>query len=146
MGERDVRSSVSGLIELSKLGSRSQTLLQQALDDFIDALTGGSFQSKSSAPDLEQVRKVASSGAKLRAAISTARQLELREAISSDILSRSAAAAASYLNENLGPEETRGHGARNLRTNRGAQTESEPENGGSPSPAKAQKGSTHGTR
>jgi hypothetical protein len=105
MGERDVRSSVAGLIEFSKHGSRSQQLLQQALDDFIDALTGGSFQSATATADLDQVRKVASTGAILRAAISTARQLELREAISSDILSRSASAAVTYLNENLGPED-----------------------------------------
>jgi hypothetical protein len=82
----------------------SSKLLQSALDDFIDSLTGGSFQRVDATADLEQARKVASTGAKLRSAISMARQLELQAAISSDVLSRNAKVALAYMNENLGPE------------------------------------------
>jgi hypothetical protein len=103
MGERDVRHSVNAVIEFSTAGSDGQKLLQSSFDNFIDALTGGSFQSSEAEPDLEQVRKVASAGGELRASISMARQIELRQAISSDILSRSSAVAFAYMTENLGP-------------------------------------------
>jgi hypothetical protein len=107
MGERDVRNSVSALIEFSAADCPSRDLLQSRLDDFVDALTGGSFQSVDASADLDQARKVAATGARLRASISTARQTQLRIAITADPFSKIAAKVGDYMTENLGPERPR---------------------------------------
>jgi len=103
IAERDVRHSVETLIAFSNPQSGGCKPLEAALDDFIDALTGGTFGSASCAADLPQVRKVASTGARLRSAISTARQLELKEAVDADVLARSTRAALAYAREDQGP-------------------------------------------
>lgn len=104
MGERDVRHSISALIEFSHPAGESRSVLQRALDDFIDSLTGGSFKSAEATPDLDQARKISSAGAKLRSTISAARHLELAAAVKSDVFSRSSQAAIAYLTANMGPE------------------------------------------
>jgi hypothetical protein len=67
MGERDVRHSVAALIEFSAGSAETRKLLEDALDDFISALTGGSFQATSGEADVAQARAVSAIGGKLRA-------------------------------------------------------------------------------
>jgi hypothetical protein len=88
MGERDVRHSVEALIAFTDATSPRRAVLENRLDDFIDALTGGSFESTAATADVEQVRRVATTSAALRAALSTARQQELSAAIDKDVLAR----------------------------------------------------------
>ena len=102
MGERDVRHSSSFLIDFCNARHPGQKYLVDSLDDFIDSLTGGSFQSLNASPDLEQARKIAASGAKLRTAIAHARHLELNEDIDGDPLSRAWKRSLAYMNENVG--------------------------------------------
>jgi len=102
MGERDVRLSVSLLIDFCTVGSESRKALQAALDSFVDAVTGGSFQSSKAKADLEQVKKVAGAGAELRAAIVWARKVELHEAIYGDWFSKRVMGAHAYMTDNVG--------------------------------------------
>jgi hypothetical protein len=102
MGERDVRHSLSALISFSAEGGNSRSLLEEALDDFIDALTGGSFQAREGGPDVPQARAVAAKGGKLRAAIARARQRELESAITADLLSRNWTKVRAYMSQEMG--------------------------------------------
>lgn len=102
MGERDVRHAISALLEFSEPRSSSQKVLEDALDHFISTLTGGSFQVTSGGSDVAQARAVAAAGGKLRASISTARQRELEDAVSADILSRYWLRLRRYMEEPLG--------------------------------------------
>lgn len=102
MGERDVRHSISALLMFSNQESTSGKLLEDSLDNFISALTGGSFQATTGNADVVQARSVAAAGGKLRAAISTARQHELEAAVSADLLSRNWLRLKIYMNEPMG--------------------------------------------
>lgn len=102
MGERDVRHSSTVLIQFCGETGTVKDDLIDALDDFIDSLTGGTFQNSKAVADLEQARKIAAAGAKLRTTLATARQVELRRAIDSDPLSRGWRRGMDYMNENMG--------------------------------------------
>lgn len=107
MGERDVRHSVSVLVGFSADTSASRKLLEDALDNFINALTGGSFQARTGDADVGQARVIAATGGKLRATIATARQGELEDAISADLLSRNWKTAWAYMNKEMGVPRAR---------------------------------------
>jgi hypothetical protein len=101
-GERDVRHSIAALIEFSASNSETRKLLENALDDFISVLTGGSFQAGAGDADVAQARAVSAAGGKLRASIAMARQRELEAAVSSDIVSRNWQRASTYMSEPMG--------------------------------------------
>lgn len=107
MGERDVRHSLSALLGFSTGNRETQKLLEDALDNFISALTGGSFQASIGEPDVAQARAIAAAGGKLRASIATARQRELEAAVSADLLSRNWKRASTYMNEQMGVQRIR---------------------------------------
>lgn len=115
MSERDVRHSVSSLLTLSEqAGEVEISAVEDALADLIDALTGGSFQSATAAEDIKQARKVATSGARLRVALSTLRQNELRAAIDADVVSRHLAPVRDYLMVNTGVDRERSQARRDF--------------------------------
>jgi hypothetical protein len=102
MGERDVRHSVASLIAFSEGSAETRRLLESSLDSFIDVLTGGSFQASRGDPDIAQSRAISAAGGKLRASIATARQRELEEAVSADLLSRNWKVISAYMSEQMG--------------------------------------------
>lgn len=87
MAERDIRHSLSSLSALCN-SPETRESIERILDDFIDALTGGSFQNKKAKADVAQARKIASVGAELRVTLAKARQTDLQAEIARDPLSQ----------------------------------------------------------
>jgi hypothetical protein len=87
--ERELRFSVPQIISQMPIGLAEQSeIAQDAFDDFISQLTGGSFQSKDAGPDLQYIRRIAVSGSELRARLNQIRQEELKGLIDRDPISR----------------------------------------------------------
>jgi hypothetical protein len=83
--ERDVRSSVSELLDSSGLEvDPAYKKAQDRFDTFVADLTGGSFQASKGVVDNVQIRRVAASAAALRAALLDLRKAELAKALRDD--------------------------------------------------------------
>ena len=90
--ERDVRHSLTALLSLNDKDSLLYCQTESFFDDFIAALTSGSFQSANAEADLGTSLRIADAGAHLRASLLEFRSYALEKSINDDPLSTASGA------------------------------------------------------